>query len=73
MNAPDFDDDELEELEGLDQFETLDLEGTQISDAGLEHLESLRHLRYLVLRGTQVTPAGVRQLQRKQRNTWIWF
>ena len=39
MNAPDFDDDELEELDGLDQFETLDLEGTQISDAGLEHLE----------------------------------
>jgi hypothetical protein len=73
MNAPDFQDEELEELDDPATLEVLDLEGTQITDAGLAQLEGLKQLKFLVVRRTQVTAAGVKRLQRALPNLWIWF
>ena len=38
---------------------SLDLSGTQVTDAGLEHLKGRGDLRELNLPGTQVTDAGL--------------
>jgi hypothetical protein len=43
-----FTDEDLAALEELPQYETLDFEGTQISNEGLRHLERQGQLRYLV-------------------------
>lgn len=64
-------DDELGDLP-LEGVGALDLERTEISDAGLIALEDARKLQYLVLRGTRVTPQGVARLQKKLPDTWIW-
>jgi hypothetical protein len=72
LHDPTFDDRDLSELDGLEGFEVLDLEGTQITDAGLLHLADLKKLRFVVLRKTRVTPGGVGRLQRALRRAWIW-
>ena len=56
----------LREWLGRDYFqpvETVDLYGTQVSDAGLGHLEGLTALEGLDLRGTQVSDAGLVHLE----------
>ena len=67
-----FADDDLAALENLSDIRALDLEGTQVSNAGLVHLSELRQLEYLVLRRTQIDHAGLQRLQNSLRNTWIW-
>ncbi len=42
----------------------LNLEGTQITDAGLEHLTGLTKLETLWLDDTQVTDTGVAELKK---------
>ena len=68
-----FTDEDLAEMEELPQYQTLDLEGTQLSNDGLKHLERHKQLRYLVVRGTNVTAGGVQQLQQALPEAWIWF
>jgi hypothetical protein len=45
------------------RLQTLDLEGTSISDVGLARLKGLKTLQSLSLGGTPTTDAGVRDLQ----------
>lgn len=73
LHDPTFTDADLAELNGLHDFETLDLEGTQVSNEGLRHLETMKHLRFLVFRRTQVTAAGVQRLQPALPQAWIWY
>jgi hypothetical protein len=53
----------LEHVKKLSGLQWLNLDGTQVTDAGLEHLKGLTSLESLLLRGTQVTDAGVAELQ----------
>ena len=48
---------------GLTQLQSLDLAGTQVTDAGLEHLKGLTQLQSLDLGQTQVTDAGLEHLK----------
>ena len=68
-----FTDQDLSSIENLSTYETLDLEGTQLSNAGLEQLENMKQLRYLVVRRTNVTVAGVQRLQQALPKASIWF
>jgi DNA-directed RNA polymerase subunit RPC12/RpoP len=65
-------DEELSELEGLEETEALDIEGTAVTNDGLQHLRGLKKLRFVVLRRTQVTPSGVRRLQQDLPTVLIW-
>jgi len=73
LHDPTFTDAHLLQLDGLHDFQTLDLEGTQISNDGLLRLEQMKQLRYLVFRRTNVTAAGAQRLQSALPNAWIWF
>ena len=53
----------MKELVGLKQLKTLNLAGTQVTDAGVEQLRGLTKLRLLNLRDTKVTDEGVEKLQ----------
>lgn len=66
-----FTDEDLAELE-LSDFDTLDLEGTAITDESVQYLKPLRRLRFLVVRKTKLTPTGIRQLHKYLPDTWIW-
>lgn len=72
LRDPTFTDQDLSEVEDLTKYETLDLEGTQLSNAGLEFLESHGQLRYLVVRNTDVTIQGVQRLQQAIPKMCIW-
>lgn len=72
LHDPAFGDDELAELENLSSFETLDLEGTKVTNACLPHLEPLKQLRFIVVRRTNVTPAAAIRLQQALPEAWIW-
>ncbi|MFV2068850.1 MAG: hypothetical protein ACC645_17935, partial [Pirellulales bacterium] len=73
MHDPSFSDQDLEELDGLADIQTLDFEGSQITDSGLVHFESLKRLRFLVLRRTGVTADGAKRLQQTLPKAWIWY
>ena len=47
----------------LAEVKSLNLSGTQVTDAGLAHLKGLAGLQWLSLRGTQVTDAGLAHLK----------
>jgi hypothetical protein len=68
-----FTDQDLSDVEDLASYETLDLEGTQLSNAGLEQLHKMKQLRNLVVRGTNVTVAGVQRLQQALPRACIWY
>jgi len=68
-----FTDQDLGDIEDLAKYETLDLEGTQLSNAGLEQLQKMKQLRNLVVRRTNVTVAGVQRLQQALPKVSIWF
>jgi len=46
-------------LQGLTSLQSLDLSGTQVSDAGLVHLQGLISLQSLDLRNTKVSDTSV--------------
>lgn len=55
---------ELEHIKGLPQLQSLDLWGTQVTDAGLEEqLKGLKQLRRLGLAFAKVTDAGLERLK----------
>ena len=51
-------------MAGLKQLQTLNLSGTQVSDAGLKELAGLTELNTLDLTGTKGTDAGVQELKK---------
>ena len=67
-----FGNDELAQVEDLDQYEVLDLEGTGITDAGLGRLKAQKQLRFLVVKNAAVTAVGVQRLQQSIPTAWIW-
>ncbi len=73
LHDPTFTDQDLSDVEDLARYETLDLEGTQLSNAGLEQLAQMKHLRYVVVRRTKVTVAGIQRLQQALPKVCIWF
>lgn len=58
-------DDDLPHLWSPHKCLHLDLDNTQVTDAGLKHLEGLSELKSLSLRNTQVTEEGASRLQEK--------
>ena len=52
-------------------LEYLDLNNTQVTDAGLEHLKGLEKLNWLLLKNTKVTDAGVNDLKHSLPNVDI--
>jgi hypothetical protein len=52
-------------------LQSLDLQETNVTDAGLKHLRGLTQLDSLDLRKTKVTDAGVANLQRALPNCKI--
>lgn len=56
-------DEVLEQIGTLTTLVTINLEYTEITDAGLTHLAGLRNIRTLVLRGTEITDEGLVQLE----------
>ena len=57
----------------LNKYKVIDLEGTDISDAGLLYLYDLRGIQYLVVRNTNVTSDAVHDLHQTIPKTWIWY
>lgn len=56
-------DEVLEQVGAMKTLVILNLEYTEITDAGLAHLAGLSNIRTLVLRGTEITDAGLAQLK----------
>jgi len=54
----------LKHLRDLKKLRSLDLGGTDITDAGLVHLRDLTALIHLNLSNTAVTDAGIDELQK---------
>ena len=54
----------MEHVWQLQKLETLDISGTDVTDASIHFLLRLSNLRELSLRGTRVTDAGVAELER---------
>lgn len=62
-DAKDSDLEELrEDLESISGLQTLQISGSQFTDAGLQHVSRLSNLRELYLQNTQVSDAGMRHL-----------
>ena len=57
---------------GRADLRQLDLESTQITDAGLAHLKGLTGLRQLNLEGTKITDAGLADLKKALPKTCIY-
>jgi hypothetical protein len=53
----------LAHLQGLNELTKLDVQYSQVSDAGLVQLQSLPKLVQLYTNGSQITAAGIEQLQ----------
>tara|TARA_B100000809_G_scaffold257649_1_gene299598 strand:+ start:153 stop:677 length:525 start_codon:yes stop_codon:yes gene_type:complete len=56
-------DEVLEQIGAMKTLLILNLEYTEITDAGLAHLVGLSNIRTLVLRGTEITDEGLAQLE----------
>lgn len=69
-----FTDQDLIEMSNPEAVLALDLEGTDITDAGLTHLAAeWGHLKYLVLLDTKTTRPAVVDLQFQLPRTMIWY
>jgi hypothetical protein len=66
LSRSDVNDLDLQQLARANDLIALDLNFTQVTDAGLVHLEGLKNLRFLVVENTGVTAQGVQRL--KQAN-----
>jgi hypothetical protein len=64
-------DDDLVHLKELPALESLDLDGSPISDAGLRHLYPIKTLQSVSLLGTNVTQEGVNELKRQSPDVQI--
>jgi hypothetical protein len=53
----------LKELVGMKNLQELNLNYTQLTDAGLKTLKEMSGLEYLHLHGGRVTAAGVKELK----------
>ncbi len=73
LHDPSFTDNDLNDVENLQSYNTLDLEGTQVSDVGLQKLATLKQLQFVVVRRTNVTVPGVQRLQQTLPHVSIWF
>ena len=60
-------------LKALTKLKRLDLENTQVTDAGLVHLKGMTNLKRLYLDNTQVTDEGVKKLQQVLPNCRIIY
>ena len=58
-----FNDESMNDIQGLTELKTLWIKRAEITDSGLVHLKHLTNLRHLNLKGTQVTESGVKDLQ----------
>ncbi len=56
-------DDILAEIAAITSLATLNIEYSEITDAGLAHLQTLSRLETLVLRGTEITDEGLAHLE----------
>jgi ribosomal protein L40E len=68
-----FGDRDLATMKNLSEFEALDLEGTQITDAGLPYLAANPRLKFICVRKTRVTEQGAWSLQRAKADLWVWY
>ncbi len=57
----------------LNQYQMIDLEGSEITDEGLVHLYNMRGIRFLVVRETAVSEEAVQDLQQTIPRAWIWY
>ena len=57
-----YDDEQLEHLKGLRQLECLELDGTNITDAGMRHLKGSPQLKDLQIGNTHITDAGLQYI-----------
>ncbi len=57
----------------LNQYQMIDLEGSEITDEGLMHLYNMRGIRFLVVRETAVSEEAVQDLQQTIPRAWIWY
>ena len=58
--------------DGLTTIASLDLSGTQVTDAGLVRLKGLKRLSELTLSFTKVTDAGEKKLRQARPNLKIY-
>ncbi len=65
-------DKDLLAVDGLGDYEVLDLEGTQLTDQSILNLRQTTKLKFLVVLRTATTPAAVRKLQNAKPSLWIW-
>jgi len=72
VRNPNFTDTDLAGVDNLAHAGVLDLEGTQVSDAGLASLYKLKKLQCLVLKNTRVTNEEVYRFQQQFPKVWIW-
>lgn len=63
LSRSDVGDNDLQQLAKAKDLVVLDLNFTEVTDAGLAYLEGLRNLRLLVVENTHVTAEGVRKLR----------
>lgn len=66
-------DGDLVYIEPLSGLEYLNLEGSNITDAGLNHIYPLKHLRSVTLQNTKVTRKGVEGLKQNLPNTTVYW
>ena len=66
-------DSDLETIDGINDLDVLDVEGTQVTDESIDYLARLRNLKFLVVRGTGISQQGYKRLQERLRSTWIWY
>ena len=57
----------------LEKLTSLDLGGTQITDAGLKELAKLKQLEGLSLNDTKITDAGLKELVKLQKLTTLYL
>jgi hypothetical protein len=59
-------------LQGLNELVFLDLQQTEVTDAGLDHLSRLAKLEVLVLNGAPVSSTGIMRLNQARPSLLIY-
>lgn len=71
MSSPRVTDDELPLLQAFPELRVLDLNYSQVTDAGLKHLKELQHLEEIYLKETSVTARGVEAFKAEHPSVFI--